>query len=94
MRMYDPECSCEDIEEQIDNINSVIDDLESAKRTLKKIDDRFFEEDIDDLDKNIEYFKNELTELEDDLEIKREEENSIYKQEMFEMNYEFERSRL
>ena len=94
MRMYDPECSCDDMKEQLDVLANVVDNLEDCIKELENLDKRFFDEEISDIKNLLSYFESEAEELEDDLNIKESEEYKKYREELQCMNHEFERSKL
>ena len=93
MKMYEANTS-EEVLEQILELESVLDNLDTTISTLKKLDRSYFRGDITDLENQYETIEEEIQGLGEEYEEKLKEEQRQYDNEVKAMNYEFERSRI
>lgn len=93
MKMYEANTS-EKVLEQIQELESVLDNLDTTISTLKKLDRSYFRGDITDLENQYKSIEEEIQGLGEEYEEKLNEEQRQYDNEVKAMNYEFERSRI
>ena len=93
MKMYEANTS-EEVKNQILELESVLDNLDTAIRTLKNLDKSYFRGDISDLEEHSREIEEEIDGLEEEFQEKLQKEQKEYENELQAMNYEFERTKL